>query len=76
MSKRPKRAYFVVGVDLPDGMSKADMRKYIIESVGSMSGIYEPDDPRFNIKSKSISAKHLANKTAKNILNGVYVIWD
>ena len=53
------RKLFRVSVELPTGVTAAQMRVYIYDAVASMKGSYHPEDPIFNLDSDSVKVSHL-----------------
>lgn len=72
------RVEFKVAVNLPEGMTVADMCAYIRDAVSSWGGQYEPNvDPRFGMHRNRVTVVKMAKKRikkapeGKNILTGV-----
>jgi hypothetical protein len=70
-AKMSKRESYLVTLERPDGVSVAEMKQYIVDSVGSWRGSFRPpggmgeDDPGdllFNLDAKSISVAKMKGK--------------
>lgn len=52
-------AKFIVSVDVPPGMSVADLEEYVRQAVKTWKGYFMAGDPRSGIKPKSVKVKPL-----------------
>lgn len=59
------KAKFTVTLDMPEGMSKGDMKQYIEDAVKSWAGCYPPNEPVFDLNRNSVKATHQRKKKEK-----------
>ena len=52
------KAKFTISVEIPDGVSKKEMRDYIYDAVNGMKGSYHPDDPLFQMDYGDFKVSH------------------
>lgn len=60
MVNRPRKMRFVVELNLPPGVSVADMRRYIEDEVKANVGQLHPDDPLFRLDRNSVEVRTAA----------------
>lgn len=66
-----KKVYMMVGIELPEDMTKTRLREYIKRAIHCERGNYAPEDDFFNINVNSLSIVHVSNKMKQLLLYGL-----
>jgi hypothetical protein len=56
---------FLVQVELPDGCTVEDMRRYIWDAVGTWKGQLHPDEPLFDLDDESVLVQSIPRPTPR-----------
>lgn len=53
------KVLYEVGLDLPEGVGKAEMRDLILSSIRNLPGYYDIHNPIFRLNTKSVKVKYV-----------------
>lgn len=67
MRKSKQNIEFKIKLDLPEGCSVSDLKRYIKESVQSMNGCYSFDNPLSQIDRKSVKVARIIKSNREYI---------
>lgn len=70
MSGINKKTYFIVGIEIPEGMTKSVLRSYIKKAIICERGNHLPEDDFFNINVDSISITPMSDNAYKHFFGG------
>jgi hypothetical protein len=71
-----KKTYFIVGLELPDGMNKTRLREYIKTAIRGYikkcvrDNYYRPNDDFFNINTDNLSIVPMSDNAYKHFFSG------